>query len=63
MAGFIRQPAAVGLYRAVSWPLIWAGIARLGRAAILKTREVQEPALHNVLQIMHRDCRLGGLFE
>ena len=64
MAGLVRQPAAVKLHiRQSAGRFAWAGIARLGQAAILSTREVWEPVLHNVLQILHRDCHIGGLFE
>ncbi len=64
MACLVRQPSAVGLYiQQPAGRFVWAGIARLGRAVILKSREVQEPVLHNVLQILHRDCRVSGLLE
>ena len=52
MAGLVRQPAAeYAAHTGSQLAAVWAGIIRLGRAAILKAREVQEPALHRVLQL------------
>ena len=64
MAGLVRQPAAeYAAHTGNQLAAVWAGIIRLGRAAILKAREVQEPAFTQSVAIMHRVCRLGGLFE